>query len=59
MFEVPGSDIVEVIIGSEVVKEGKPPQYITRPEEEKENNDMDTVSTTTSYDEDQVSVKGG
>jgi len=33
MFEVPGSDIVEVIISEGVVKDQEPAKYIRRPTE--------------------------
>ena len=33
MFEAPGSDIVDVIITPEVVKDNAPPQYVYRPKD--------------------------
>ena len=34
MFDVPGSDIVDVIVEEDSVKHGKPTRYVTRPTEE-------------------------
>ena len=34
MFDVPGSDIVDVVVEEDCIKHGKPARYVTRPRED-------------------------
>ena len=39
MFDVPNSDIVDVVIEEDSVKDGKPARYVTRPKDTRETTD--------------------
>ena len=52
MFDVPGSDIVDVIITDETIRGNKPAEYVRRPADMASDSDYESA-----YEEEEMSVR--
>ena len=49
MFDVPGSDIVDVVIEEDCIKRGKPARYVTRPRDDINETNEENLFETREY----------